>query len=857
MILCRLLSHESEKPDRHMPRLVSFCLSVPAAACLLAVLSWIWKLANADLANLVDDKNFPPLPARTETQHSALHSRVSSFQSLYGSVARSLTPKIPPGFEPTYHGHPITPSSLRSTPSVSTPPRSHATPSGPVVPAVPLAPAVPLVPVAQRASTPKPKPVETSKDTAKDLGDADRSLKLAKPDEEKKKVPDPGLGSSIAKSVRQKAKGTKEEAAPKTEEQHEKVQEAKLPQEESSDSKGKGKRDVAKPNKIEIPSRIAAAAASASGAAGIAERVATTPMLDSAIVATPPEMSSRPATPLTGTSDVSRVSMPRPRTLRVTTSSSQKVEPTPASATTERSSGFPAIPGARMGSRRPSISSAQRSRPSTPATSERLLSYDVSRTNSPPPSIVGSAPERTKSRNQQKKDRREKAKKSAEQPTGAAATTAPAPPVAEEVAPVIARQKKQKKRVDNSVAEDPAPLKTPSEPSETQASDLQQRPKTLDSDATVTEAAKPQEKDKAAGPGKQSKSSNQKPGTLVPTAKEEPPKVEEAPKTPYTLRDLYNDAGKLPADTSSPVQRLLNEHVASMSKIISSLISSGDLSKDHPWLSPASFSSASYKLPPDSRRGQEYLDGNGYSSTDAFGYVYLPQKEKRALYAGNAVSVADSGERKTDLLRRCLITPNGWVLRHLSAEESEKLLELEERRAMYAEEFGDVGMMTGLGVLEQDDLTNLAGGIEELGRWGDRHGVCWVPGDERAAALEGYDDLDDEGLGGDGLSDDTDDLGINLDASVNMPGAWESSRTLAGGGPGTATVGHRQNSLLSMQGQGKNVNLRALDADTLQKRVQEKQKELEAARKELDKTEKAWTKKNKDIARWRENTLKV
>ena len=159
-------------------------------------------------------------------------------------------------------------------------------------------------------------------------------------------------------------------------------------------------------------------------------------------------------------------------------------------------------------------------------------------------------------------------------------------------------------------------------------------------------------------------------------------KTEDAVKTPYTLRDLYTEVGKLtganasPAETSAGVQKLLNEHISPMSKLISSMIQSGDLAKDHPWLNPTSFNSAAYKLPPDSRRAQEYLDGNGYSATDAFGYVYLPLKEKHALKEGHCVSVADGGDKKDDLLKKCLITSNGWVLRHLSGEETRKVIDL-------------------------------------------------------------------------------------------------------------------------------------------------------------------------------------
>lgn len=391
----------------------------------------------------------------------------------------------------------------------------------------------------------------------------------------------------------------------------------------------------------------------------------------------------------------------------------------------------------------------------------------------------------------------------------------------------------------------------------------------------------------------------------IATQKEEvAPKVEE-PQTasPYTLRDLYNEAAKAATngDSSSAIQKLLSEHVSPMTKIISSMIQSGDLSKDHPWLNPPSFHSAAYKLPPDTRRGQEYLDGNGYTANDAFGYIYLPLKEKQALKEGHAVSVADAGDRKDDLLKRCLVTPNGWVLRHLSADESEKVLELEERRQMYLEEFGDVGAMEGLGVLEPDDYTNLGGGMERLSRHGERHGVVWVVGDGEGEIgdddeFDLYEGDDGEIDGELGFSDDEepeliDEEGLDEEAAdnadchdaVNMPGAWDNGKndgsrratSLPGLAPHTKTMdllvagqtsvpqghGHQRaigGAAESNAGasQSLNVNLRALDMDALQKRVAEKQKESEQTRKEMEKIEKLWNKKSKDIGRWREGLVK-
>ncbi|OAL38528.1 hypothetical protein AYO20_02177 [Fonsecaea nubica] len=872
-----------------------------------------------DLSKL-DEKNFPPLPVRPETQPSALHSRVSSFQSHYSSGLRSSTPKVPPGFELS-HGHP---PPIRSTsptlPAQAVGQRSTS------VSSVPIAPAVPIVPIAPRTSTPKTKedakvtPVEDAPVSSKKSGLG---------------VTDISLGSPQPKSSRQKLETEKKsDVSGRVEEKPQKKDDPRTPA-KVEDIKGKGKAPAAKSGRTELPSGTASDAPTTSSLPSVntsALDKSATPILDSAVVGTPATMSPRPTTPVTTTpSETSRTSIPRPRTLRVTTGTlSKTLEQTPASSTTEKSSAVPPVSAIKKGSRRLSLSSAQLSRPSTPAMSERL-SHDASRASSPPPSIVGSAPERTKSKAQLKKERREKAKKTTEttDTVPSAATT----PVVEEVAPVIARQKKQKKqRVESSApASGDERVKPKTENVGIKSQDVTEKQKVETIEAKA-DPKKVEEKEKAALPAsrqaEKSASQTQKSGssrTATPRH-ESTPRFEEA-KSTYTMRDLYNEAEKMAAasddvSTHAAMQKLLNEHISSMPKIFSSLIQMGDLSRDHPWLNPPSFNSATYKLPPDSRRGQEYLDGNGYSANDAFGYIYLPLKEKQALKDGNAVSVADAGERKDDLLKRCLVTPNGWVLRHLSADEGEKLLELEERRQLYLEEFGDVGTMAGLGVLEADDYTNLGGGMERLARQGERHGVVWIMGEDGEMIdddeFEPFDDEDGEIDGeigdsdeegeeelygeGEGLDEEGEE-GFEGDDPVNMPGSWDLSTRdphqatrVASGGRINSLPGlgpHSRTNALRLPSRGpsigmedpaqqdnrvtagpstgpqhankpspapsapattantattENVNVRLLDADALQKRVQESQKALDAARKEMEKTEKLWNKKAKDIA---------
>ncbi|KIW41016.1 uncharacterized protein PV06_06614 [Exophiala oligosperma] len=839
----------------------------------------------------LDEKNFPPLPLRLDTQPTPLHSRVSSHHSL-GSGARSSTPKIPPGFEristpkipPGFelsHAHP--PLSRHESPSGSQAPtqRSISRASGAI------APAVPLVPLGPRSSTPQTKLSETPKEDPKDADTVEISdLHVHKRGNEASEI---SLGSPKLRPTR--TKETVPDLSVKSEGTPAKNKESPS---KSPATKGKGKDSSQKSGMTGVPASPAAATAGISTSTTAPEKSAT-PILDSSVAGTPGTMSPQAPTPVATTpSEASKPSVSRPRTLRLTTGSTSKVaEQLPAVVAAEKASAFPPISAGKKGSRRPSLASIQHSRPSTPAVSERP-SHDASRASSPPPSIVGSAPERNKSKAQQKKDRKEKAKKVSEVTESASTSTTPA---IEEVAPVIARQKKQKKKADNN---------TPATVAETKSSKQQEpieKPK-ADSVSRKT-PVQIQEKDQLNAVAK---AERVVPSPTPSTPQEGPePKVDEHVQKPYMLRDLYNEAAKA-ADrgdnSGTTIQKLLNEHVSPTSKIIQSMIQSGDLTKDHPWLNPPSFTNAAYKLPPDSRRGQEYLDANGYSATAAFGYVYLPLKEKQALRDSQAVSVADAGDRANDVLKRCLVTPNGWVLRHLSADEEAKVLELEERRQMYMEEFGDVGTMTGLGVLEADDFVNLGGGMDRLSRHGERHGVVWVMGEGEGDMgeddeFEPFDGEDGELDGEIGFSEDDEEVfeddGLEDDAAegsfrdhVNMPGAWDNPprpasgrvTSLPGLGPHSkttaplrmpGTTGPQGSSALRKDGHAGGdentgagasqtgnviVNLRALDHEALQRRVAEKHKEMEASKKNMEKLEKMWNKKSKDIGRYRETLVK-
>ncbi|RMZ91301.1 hypothetical protein DV736_g1450, partial [Chaetothyriales sp. CBS 134916] len=684
-----------------------------------------------------DETQFPPLPSRPPGCPPGLHSRVTSFQSRPGSSERS-TPKIPPGFENT-HAHPILKPEDLPTITTAT---SRASTTAPILPALPT--------LSRRTSTSRQDKSHDDKvgPTTLDKGRS-AEISLASPNPRQPRLPPKEQTtqalSLLDKEVKSNARVDSKDIAdlPSTK--------PALPKSKDAKSDKATKIDISALNAISNPSSH--------------DKPATPVNKDAATIATPPPISSRPATPATVASEVSRASIPK------------------------------------------SLDSASHSRPSTPAMSEKLMSEGVSRAGSPPVSIVGSAPERTKTKNQLKKERREKAK--AEQKAADAtssSTSIATQPVVEEVGPIVSRQKKQKKTT--------AEIKT-----------------AADNQPKVAKArVKQQEDTKEVEPSLPSTPAE-------PAAQEIEPGPEESAE-PFTLRDLY---AALPSNhTSADIQRLLQAHTSSMSRILSSLLSTGDLTKDHSWFNPPSFNSPAYKLTPDNRKGQAYLDAHGYTPTSAFGYVYLSVKERRTLERGTVVGVPgnppppsssnfgdnnNSNQPQYDsLLHRALITPNGVVYRHLTPAESERLEELEERRDLYIEEFGeDVGGMHALEVpLEEDDFINLAGGMEELARRG-----AFVD-------LE-YDDAD-IGVDDDGDANEEDDYLAEPDDVVDIIGCGGRSRH--------PTISRPQPV----------INLRALDADALTKRVTEKQKELEAARKEMDKIERSWNKKGREWAKWRDAT---
>lgn len=547
-----------------------------------------------------------------------------------------------------------------------------------------------------------------------------------------------------------------------------------------------------------------------------------------------------------------------------------------------------------------------------------MLSEVASRSSTPPPSgpaggtIVGSAPERTKTKNQLKKERREKAKvqqqqqAQATQDTASIATSSPAKvtpsanavsvaPPTEEVGPIVAKQKKQKKekarKPESAVLikeKEEAKQDVADEKAAEAVADTQQQPVIVDSAPTTETVA-----------------ATKQPETPSPPAELEPA----TPTQPCTLSQLYSDAT---APNAPTLASLLAAHAPSAADLLASLSSheheTDELSlKEHPFLNPPSFSSKDYRLPSDSRKGQDYLDAHGYTPTHAFGYLYVPRSQRRELIDGGfavgeeGLNTTDSNTAaKEDLLKSYLIAPSGTVLRHLSSREIDRVLDLEDRRSVYREQWGDdLGSMQALEVRLEDgaggrgvDFINLEGGVEELVRHGEGKGVVWVreEGDgeddsEDDDDLDGDLDDEDEEFLDDDEDDDIDeggeDMGGETDEEILAHGDgrkvpadgagefWEASPDVHGqaydvsamGGPttgqriaarSTAAQGGEENNMA----RERRVNVRALDNAELQKRTLETQRENEASRKEVERLEKGLGKRNREMGKWREMVLK-
>ncbi|PYH93064.1 hypothetical protein BO71DRAFT_420374 [Aspergillus ellipticus CBS 707.79] len=404
---------------------------------------------------------------------------------------------------------------------------------------------------------------------------------------------------------------------------------------------------------------------------------------------------SRPNTPLTGISRISDSSAPRqPRVLRVVDTPKTETPPPPSAAPSVAS--MPAATKVR--SRRQSISSL--SRPDTPgdlaSEGDMYTSASVSRANSPPASSrIGSAPIRSMTKSQAKKERRQKAKE-AEAKTKDTVTSVPEEPVQ---APIIGRKRKTKK----------APATTEPSAGVENASDAGKSANAAGSDSND----KADQRDEGT---KKTKSKEKAVKESKPSPAEEKPPVEQKPaveawRSNNTVEQLVKDA----ESGGASVKELFSERTSPLQVLLAQLHKSGKLDlNNHPLFNPSNLN----------QRFDMKCNADDYDLLKQ--PIELAHEHRKALLRGEAIRVnSDSGLLKD----RCLISPRGCVLHHLSHEEEDRYLALEKNVAWAMDTFQEYSSVP----ITEPDVTNRGGGLDALFATPENFNICWV--DETSAGI--------------------------------------------------------------------------------------------------------------------------
>jgi CCR4-NOT transcription complex subunit 4 len=796
------------------------------ARCFVPAVLDFPSLPNRNTDAFLDEQDFPPLlpPAKLQETLASTKSRMHSVQSSLDSPIRSSTPRIPPGLS-LPHAHP-SPSFAEDLDAKRKETKSLHNIARPVTPALPI------LPIGHRPPISDAKPVQTTvtaklKDDPKDVigsksdrGNTTFGEKVDVVTETATKTTNISReNTEHESSVTETLPKTSLEVAPKTA--------GNIDKQSSLHAM-----DVTASRKVDI-----LAAPTQKPRLRVSPSKTDPQVLPQSLVTTPIAIESYPNTPAASIKSPDWTTAGRPRTLRLTTTITPKSEVVPASAVTERSGALSAAV-MKQTSRQPSLSSLSRSRPSTPTVSEHGTSTGISRAGSPHPSdIVGSAPERNKSKSQAKKDRKAKSKGTTESRDEDSVVSTPT--ISEEVGPIISRQKKKKRTQEKATqsedarsggAVEPEPAIT-TQPEKVVKVDT--RKSTKESSSVSSHDHPPPDLKKTTTKAKSSKAKSAKNNT------------QGSSKGAYTLNDLLNDAAKLP-DTENALSELLNESISATSKLLQELLGSNDIDLNSALFNVPPLNS--YKLPPQPYKGADYLDANGSTMTSPFGEIYLSGHDRKQLLQGRDVRLFDPNKPQ-DLLKRNMITPTGAIFRHLSAEEEERVIELENRMRENEENHG----ITGKGEmkpLDDMDFMNLTGGLQELMAFPPLHRISLLtsePGTEGGAD-------DDDAIGGSGLggggnnSDDTEDEMAPLLAG-GFGAATAAAAAPEGGPPMRKPMKRKAEALMA-------VNLRTLDTEKLLKRIRETQVEMEGARREMEALEKKAGRKAKDVARWREGFLK-
>ncbi|KAK3316075.1 hypothetical protein B0H66DRAFT_518730 [Apodospora peruviana] len=582
----------------------------------------------------------------------------------FESFGRSVTPSVPPGLGlPHSHASPaISHSSL------------HGLIAGRQTPPVAL-PILPIKPVAASASSPLKKTIGASGSDAKKnikalAAESGLSKDIAKAKSQKilqdedfpalntpSKIPPAAVTPAVLPAVPAKAAskasaaGGSKKNAEKTTDKEKATSQPPRTNTPKPDSRANEKRPV--PGILNIAAATKAAQARSSELSSTADKSA--PDRDSAFPALP----TPSATSASVSSPLARVA---PKTLRVVSTPKGETPMTPATA---------GAPVSATASVRSAVAAAIR--PETPASemisdSASIISASISasRTNSPPPSKVGSAPVRTTTKSQQRKQRKEALKKDTES-IAAQPVKAAEPEV--EIAPIIGRKKKQKKEKekDNQKETQKETQKENEKEKEKDKGKEKERSESLIATPTASRPETPAPQ-AAPAPAKEIKEVKEESSTYRSTANETTSLTEDHRTS--RLHDMRAESRRL--DTPESLSSSTPRYIPPPASILQELQQAGlvpDNIDSLPFFKPAGLQSDKLQRVVDSNN-----PANVKNNSMAPARAIVSAEDQATLLAGKPVRKVVDGTR-------ILLTPNGDCVKNLFPEEEDRFLQLQDEIA--------------------------------------------------------------------------------------------------------------------------------------------------------------------------------
>ena len=185
----------------------------------------------------------------------------------------------------------------------------------------------------------------------------------------------------------------------------------------------------------------------------------------------------------------------------------------------------------------------------------------------------------------------------------------------------------------------------------------------------------------------------------------------EAWRSKNTVEQLMKDA----ESSGVPVKELFAERTSPLQVLLAQLHKSAELDlNNHPLFNPANLN----------QRFDMKCNADDYDILKQ--PIELTDEHRKALMRGEAIRVNSDSNMLKD---RCLISPRGCVLHHLSPEEEERYLALEKNIAWAIDTFQEYSNVP----ITEPDVTNRGGGLDALFATPENFNICWV--DETSAGL--------------------------------------------------------------------------------------------------------------------------